>query len=129
VRGAEGAEDPYETANEAVTSVRRVSTNAFLHVRFGICPSWPTADDLRTDPAFAPDPVEELTLQKAIATVRTRVHPRKLQADEPTILRLAAEYVQQSPWLLKQAELEINVLRPATDALVAEYLGGRLSET
>jgi hypothetical protein len=127
VRSAEGGEASYASANEAVTSVRGQSSNAFLHVRFGIRRSWPKADDLRTDPAFAPDPVEELALQQAIATVRARVHSRKLQATEPDILRLAAKYVQYNPGLLKEAEVEINVLRPAADALIAQHPGLRLN--
>ena len=82
---------------------------------------------MRTDRAFAPDPVEELALQKATAKVRALLRSEKASADEPAIIRGAARYVQKQPSLLAEAEWEINVAMPTAEAFLEERLGRRLT--
>ncbi|RLP22476.1 hypothetical protein [Mesorhizobium sp. YM1C-6-2] len=98
----------YISANEAVNTVRDVSSNAFLHVYFYLDGRWVVADDVRESDWSLLDEIDEEALRIAKEDVRRVARQKKADADEVRITRAAAKYALQSNAVMELARMAVE---------------------
>jgi hypothetical protein len=91
----------FESANEAVNTIREPSSNAFLYMHFQIDARWVCADDYRRSGSSRLDDAEEFALENALHMVR--LMPQGKSADPPKAFRAAARLVTKRPQMIEEA--------------------------
>jgi hypothetical protein len=98
----------FNSANEAVNTVRDPSSNAFLYIHFRIASHWILADDLRRSPHSLLDEAEEAALE--IAQDKIRRHPKGKQLEPVEAMGKAAQIVAKRPEFMEEARRRLAVL-------------------
>jgi hypothetical protein len=107
VEDGQCAGNNFNSANDAVNTVREPSSNAFLYIHFYLAGGrWIIADDLRSSGGSQLDPAEERAIEDALSAIR--MHPKGKSLGRVEATRKAANLVKRRPQMIEEARRQLS---------------------